>query len=827
MNSAKTCFFQMLNRAVLMLLLILPGAPLVAQVNSNAVLDAAKGYVVVPHAAPLDLAPKLTIELWLRPGPATASYGAVVDKDYTTGFSFGVSSISGRTDSVNVAVIAGGIFYGPRIASDDLTWTHLAVSIDTVAHQVVFYQNGTLTNTVSVDGVRFENNAADVRLGRSAFGDGFVGACDEVRIWTGIRSEAEIGSLWNHEAKGNELGLVAAYHFEDIRDTVAWNRASSGGLHGTFSAQQCIVAVQWPMAFLNEHEPNGSFANATPVSHQRFVLEASIAPADTDHYKIWTWPGDLVRIESAAKNAGESADLLISFFGPDSILHITTHGGGYPGFYTAASVPGYHFIQVVNRSGTGGAYTLRSYFPGWTIEADEFEPNNSLAQATPRPWGETGIASLFPGIDAGVVAPDTDYYAYTAQAGEIGFFPYSIEGVGCGSGIVSMHSATETLTKTFPSYYQNYRFPTAGTYYLRICPNEATYDYYWGGFKGLEDIHHMLYDPAAVGTGVQICTGMNGAYSNGYMLKIDNTWFTAKPDYSATELDGRQFLFGPQTLAGLSVVRKFFVPTAAQGDTLGYMRIQDILTNPTASAISVRVSVLSDLGYNTTRTIATSSGDSIFTRDDRWLWTDDDAPSGNKPNILHIFDGVGGADRVDSVSFAQDELYWEWRDVTVGPGETRIYLYYVAQDTFPENALKKGPAFSGSELPGGANFGLGADAASVMNWATGALVSVGGADLEPLEYNLEQNYPNPFNPVTTIRYSVGRNANAAGWHGSRWVKLTVYDLLGREVAVLVDEQKAPGTYEVKFDATSLSSGMYVYHMHSGAYAQVRKLLVLK
>lgn len=99
----------------------------------------------------------------------------------------------------------------------------------------------------------------------------------------------------------------------------------------------------------------------------------------------------------------------------------------------------------------------------------------------------------------------------------------------------------------------------------------------------------------------------------------------------------------------------------------------------------------------------------------------------------------------------------------------------------------------------------------------------------PASFELLQNYPNPFNPVTTIRYSVGGIANGSGGssQGSGWVTLTIYDLLGREVAVLVNEQKAPGTYEVKFDAAGLSSGIYMYHMHSGDFVQVRKLLVLK
>ena len=88
----------------------------------------------------------------------------------------------------------------------------------------------------------------------------------------------------------------------------------------------------------------------------------------------------------------------------------------------------------------------------------------------------------------------------------------------------------------------------------------------------------------------------------------------------------------------------------------------------------------------------------------------------------------------------------------------------------------------------------------------------------PKEYALFQNYPNPFNPTTNIKYSVPSNA---------YVSLKVYDILGREVATLVNEQKPAGNYEVNFNASSLSSGVYFYKIQSGSFAQVRKMLLLK
>jgi hypothetical protein len=99
--------------------------------------------------------------------------------------------------------------------------------------------------------------------------------------------------------------------------------------------------------------------------------------------------------------------------------------------------------------------------------------------------------------------------------------------------------------------------------------------------------------------------------------------------------------------------------------------------------------------------------------------------------------------------------------------------------------------------------------------------AVGVAHLKdevPQDFLLVQNYPNPFNPSTGIRFQVP---------GVSDVKLVVYDLLGREVATLVNERKAPGSYEATFDASGLASGVYFYRLQSGDFTQTRKLCVLR
>jgi hypothetical protein len=95
----------------------------------------------------------------------------------------------------------------------------------------------------------------------------------------------------------------------------------------------------------------------------------------------------------------------------------------------------------------------------------------------------------------------------------------------------------------------------------------------------------------------------------------------------------------------------------------------------------------------------------------------------------------------------------------------------------------------------------------------------------PIAFGLEQNYPNPFNPLTIIKYTIG-GIRGQGL-GGRDVSLIVYDVLGREVAVLVNERKMPGLYEVAFDGAGIASGVYIYRMTAESFAQTKKMILIR
>ena len=93
-----------------------------------------------------------------------------------------------------------------------------------------------------------------------------------------------------------------------------------------------------------------------------------------------------------------------------------------------------------------------------------------------------------------------------------------------------------------------------------------------------------------------------------------------------------------------------------------------------------------------------------------------------------------------------------------------------------------------------------------------------GSTLAPVSWTLKQNYPNPFNPSTSIRYALPSSAN---------VKLTIHDILGREIATLVNEEQSAGWKEVVWNASLFSSGIYFYKLEAGGFTEVKKLMLLK
>jgi hypothetical protein len=105
----------------------------------------------------------------------------------------------------------------------------------------------------------------------------------------------------------------------------------------------------------------------------------------------------------------------------------------------------------------------------------------------------------------------------------------------------------------------------------------------------------------------------------------------------------------------------------------------------------------------------------------------------------------------------------------------------------------------------------------VFRFTTGSTNSVDD-DKNLFAYNLEQNYPNPFNPITFIKYQLAKPG---------FVTISVYNILGMEIVKLVNEEKSAGSYEVEYDATNLSSGIYFYRLQTESFVETKKMVLMK
>ncbi len=117
------------------------------------------------------------------------------------------------------------------------------------------------------------------------------------------------------------------------------------------------------------------------------------------------------------------------------------------------------------------------------------------------------------------------------------------------------------------------------------------------------------------------------------------------------------------------------------------------------------------------------------------------------------------------------------------------------------------------------SFGSGGTMYNIFVDTTLNPVSIGSIGSEtPTKYSLSQNYPNPFNPVTKFKFDIAKSGN---------VKLAIYDITGKEVQTLVNESMQPGTYEAKFDGTTLNSGVYFYRLEVNGFSQTRSMVMIK
>jgi polyhydroxybutyrate depolymerase len=128
--------------------------------------------------------------------------------------------------------------------------------------------------------------------------------------------------------------------------------------------------------------------------------------------------------------------------------------------------------------------------------------------------------------------------------------------------------------------------------------------------------------------------------------------------------------------------------------------------------------------------------------------------------------------------------------------------------------------YDSATFPGYFNLKFNILSDNVLYWSDSTNIVVGVEDAEtlPTEYALSQNYPNPFNPTTTIKYALPQRSD---------VVVKIYNVLGKEVKTLIKDEQEAGVYEVEFNASTLSSGVYFYQLRAGNYVETKKMILIK
>jgi carboxypeptidase T len=160
-----------------------------------------------------------------------------------------------------------------------------------------------------------------------------------------------------------------------------------------------------------------------------------------------------------------------------------------------------------------------------------------------------------------------------------------------------------------------------------------------------------------------------------------------------------------------------------------------------------------------------------------------------------------------------------WQAVTTINGNNLNWTQYSFDITTPANASTAMKVrFRLNSDANTLGSGWWVDDIVITKYCVGTPVGISGNTNVPDRFAIGQNYPNPFNPVTLIKYQLP---------SAEKVSIKVFDILGKEVAVLVNESKEPGYYEVNFDAANLASGLYFYRIEAGSFTETKKMMLIK
>lgn len=593
-----------------------------------------------------------------------------------------------------------------------------------------------------------------------------------------------------------------------------------------------------------------SIATATPVLPSGSV-SSSMDDNSHDHYwKVTTTANGYLRVQINSTSSVGNFDVDMSIYDVDGITYIT--GDSQTGTYSEAFAflkPGTYYIRAYRGGGTSGSYTITNTFASPSRVVDS-EPNDS--PATALPLNPTGISTGYLGFYGSGTTDLNDYWKITTT--QDGWLRVQIRNdsldlrddrtiFDVDMSLYDMNTTTyitgDSRTGTFS---QAAAFLRPGTYYVRAYRGigragsyEIRSDFFTAP-RTNDPEPNDTYQTASAAAVNSVVTGHLGYYSNGLTDLSDYWKFTLQGDgkvvvqiandsldqsgavfdvdFSVYDSDGSTYITGNSSTGSYSEATSFlkagtYYVRAYRG--IGSAGSYALTVNHTPPALADDGTGNETIAGAKLLTYGTAStghlgyyGNGTTNSQDYWKLV---APSTDTIYVHIVSDAEVD---VDLSVYESDGSTYITGDSRIGIA-SKASFKATAGNTYYVRAYRGG-GYAGSY--------------SIVGQRSGALVGIeerSDNPPPPSQFALDQNYPNPFNPSTTIRYSLPEQEK---------VRVSVYSVLGQEIAVLVNGTQSPSAYTVSWNGrdhqgVEMPSGVYLIRLQAGDKQIVKKAMLVR
>ena len=767
---------------------------------------------------------------------------------------------SGNNQSLNHPLI------GTTIIANDV-WHHAAFTYDGTTMKL--YLDGNQEGTLTVSEPTSSASFSPVSIGSSLQSDGvttrglFDGTFDEVRIWDLVRSQTDIQSSINSQISSAQTGLVARWALDEGSGTSVLGSAGT-----TFNGAIVNNNYQWvagaPFNLGNApYEPVlGSPANGATVTDFP-DLQVTVTDPNGDNVTVTFYGREIV--------AGSHFNLIGL---PDTQYYVSSKNGGLPAMFTSQTqwIADNRVVLDIKYVAQLGDCVEN----GNTVEAEWQNAETSMSIL------ENASASIFAdGIPYGIAVGNHDQTPFGTPGGTAKYNEYF--GISRFNGRAYYGGNFGSLNDNHYDFFSGGGMDFIVIYFeYDQSVDQAVLDWADGllttysNKRAIVVTHHVLGtgNPGSFGSqGQDIYDALKdnsnlflmlGGHVGGEGQRTDvfnnNTVHSLLSDYQGRSNGGHGLLRIMEFVPASNMINvKTYSPYTDEDETdsnsefsLNYSMTESI-EGPFNQLYSTTVSNGNTASYTWTGLNASSTYQWYVELDDQSSnpttpiqpsVTTGQSPSSVTTGPIWSFSTDAGLP-VELSSFTAhlqgSDVRLDWRTET----ELNNYGFEILRRTQNEEWITIGfvDGYGNTNSPKEYSFvdespsggtQLSYRLKQIDTDGKFEYSSIVEVSLAPNDFALYQNYPNPFNPTTKIKYTV---APPNLPEGEAYVIIKVYDVLGSEIAILVNEEKDAGTYEIEFSANggsasggnawNLTSGMYIYRMQAGSFTQIKKMLILK